>query len=263
VVKALEAESLNPASIRLAGADSLNTQPVIFFSVEGGAADYGLHINPVKLRAGDESIAPIKINVSLEKLLNLLKEPGNVDGAIKVKYLNEFINQSKSISFTREFLIERFFAGIGQPRQINSGDINNETINSYLADIIEFNTSRPEETLKYGQTILEKSQETKGTLAESKYILERLKDLRLSQKEGIDRVLDKYKLDAVVFPGYSGCDIAARAGYPSVIVPAGYTSEGEPFGITFTSRAYTEPQLITFAYAYEQMTKKRVRPVLI
>ena len=130
-----------------------------------------------------------------------------------------------------------------------------------LADIIDFNMSRPEETLKYGQIILEKSQETKGTLAESEYILERLRDLRLSQKEGIDMVLDRYNLDAVIFPGYSGCDIAARAGYPSVIVPAGYTGEGEPLGITFTSRAYTESQLIAFAHAYEQGTKKRIPPV--
>ncbi|HYE80751.1 MAG TPA: amidase family protein [Clostridia bacterium] len=132
-----------------------------------------------------------------------------------------------------------------------------------LADIIHFNRTIPEEALRYGQTILEKCQETKGTLAESAYVLERLRDMRLSQKEGIDMVLDRYKLDAVVFPRYSGCDIAARAGYPSIIVPAGYTGEGEPFGITFTSGAYTEPQLITYAYAYEQGTKKRKPPVLL
>ncbi len=131
-----------------------------------------------------------------------------------------------------------------------------------LKDIIDFNSSNPGETLKYGQTILIKSEETKGTLAETDYILERLKDLRQSQTEGIDMILNKYNLDAIVFPGYSGCDIAARAGYPSVIVPAGYSTEGEPFGITFTSRAYSEPMLIKLAYAYEQGTKKRIPPKL-
>jgi amidase len=163
--------------------------------------------------------------------------------------------------------------------QLNSWDVlkyefkNN--MNSYLAslgdtgkikslsDIIQFNNSNKEAALKYGQTILIESNNTSGTLTEPEYIIRRLKDLKYSQKEGIDHVLEKHNLDALLFFGYYGCDIAAKAGYPSVIVPAGYNKEGRPFGITFTAKAFSEPMLIKLAYSYEQATKVRVSPNLI
>ncbi|MED4936031.1 amidase, partial [Heyndrickxia coagulans] len=61
---------------------------------------------------------------------------------------------------------------------------------------------------------------------------------------------------------YFGCEIAAKAGYPSVTVPAGFAENGEPFGITFTAGAFSEPLLIRFAYAYEQATKHRKPPAI-
>ncbi|PAF20025.1 hypothetical protein CHH61_23235, partial [Shouchella clausii] len=54
----------------------------------------------------------------------------------------------------------------------------------------------------------------------------------------------------------------AKAGYPSITVPAGYTPEGEPVGITFTGLAYSEPLLIKLAYAFEQATRHRKAPEL-
>jgi hypothetical protein len=59
---------------------------------------------------------------------------------------------------------------------------------------------------------------------------------------------------------YIDKDIGGKAGYPSVAVTAGYTTEGEPFGITFSAGAYTEQQLIQFAYAFEQAAMKRKKP---
>lgn len=147
------------------------------------------------------------------------------------------------------------------------------SLNSYLATlgddvslhslkkIIDYNNVHASETLKYGQTLLLSSEATSGTLTEPEYINQRIKDIRLSRDEGIDWVMDEYGLDALLFFKTNGCDIAARAGYPSIIVPAGYKEDGMPFGITFTSDAYSEPTIIKLAYAFEQATKVRKAPV--
>ena len=129
-----------------------------------------------------------------------------------------------------------------------------------LREVIEFNKQNEEATLKYGQTILLKSEETSGQLTEVKYIQSRLSDIKRSREQGIDYVMKEHQLDAIVFPANFGAGIAAKAGYPSITVPAGYTKEGEPFGITFSGLAYSEPTLIKLAYAYEQTTKHRVPP---
>jgi len=129
-----------------------------------------------------------------------------------------------------------------------------------LGDIIVFNSRTPSQTLKYGQSILIESENTSGTLTEPEYINDKIKDLHLSRDKGIDATMEKFNLDAILFPSTAGCDIAARAGYPSITVPGGYLNDGLPFGITFTAKAYSEPTLIKFAYSYEQATKKRVSP---
>lgn len=129
-----------------------------------------------------------------------------------------------------------------------------------LKDIIDFNNSHAEETLKYGQTILVQCEKTSGTLTEPEYIHAKLQDLRLSQTEGIDLYIKENNLDAMLFPSTAGVSIAAKAGYPSVTVPAGYCKDGTPFGITFSAEAFSEAKLIKLAYAYEQATMKRVAP---
>ncbi|MFE8701392.1 amidase family protein [Cytobacillus sp. FJAT-54145] len=131
-----------------------------------------------------------------------------------------------------------------------------------LADVIEFNNEHSEKTLKYGQKILEEAEKTSGTLTEEQYISALEKDIHLSTEQGIDSVLKEHQLDAIVFPNNFGAGIPAKAGYPSITVPAGYTQEGEPVGITFTSTAYTEPTLIKLGYSYEQGTKVRKAPNL-
>ena len=130
-----------------------------------------------------------------------------------------------------------------------------------LADIIAFNREHPAETLKFGQVLLEEAEATSGTLTEPEYLADRARDLRLSREQGIDAALAASDLDALVFPNSTGAGIGARAGYPSVIVPAGYTPTGRrPVGITFLGDAYAEPRLVTFAYAYEQGSQARRDP---
>lgn len=131
-----------------------------------------------------------------------------------------------------------------------------------LAEIIAFNNAHPDVTLRYDQKLLIAAEATSGRLTEPEYLLDRLNDLRLCREEGIDAVMDAERLDALLFPASRGSSLSARAGYPAINVPAGYTGEGHPFGITFTGRAWSEPTLIRLAYSYEQATRHRVAPHL-
>ncbi|HET7578854.1 MAG TPA: amidase family protein [Bacillales bacterium] len=132
-----------------------------------------------------------------------------------------------------------------------------------LKEVINFNFNRPESALKYGQTLLLASEKTSGTLADTDYVSSRVKDIKLSQEKGIDAVMAEHNLDALLFPANFGAGMPARAGYPSITVPGGYTKEeGQPLGVTFTGQAYSEPTLIKLAYAFEQATKHRVPPEL-
>lgn len=131
-----------------------------------------------------------------------------------------------------------------------------------LADVIRFNEANAEVALKYGQKIMLESERTSGTLTEADYLLSLEKDQYLSTDQGVDFVLEEHNLDAIVFPNNFGAGIPAKAGYPSITVPAGYSSDNGPVGITFTGTAFSEPLLIEIAYAYEQKTKLRVPPKL-
>jgi amidase len=144
-----------------------------------------------------------------------------------------------------------------------------------LKEIIDFNEQyRDREMPYFGQDLFIKAQ-AKGPLTDKAYRDALAKDQRLSRKEGIDLVMDKNKLDAMIAPtggpawptdwvngdhftgGYSTA--SAVAGYPHITVPAGYVF-GLPVGISFFGRAWSERALIKFAYAFEQATRARRAP---
>jgi amidase len=136
-----------------------------------------------------------------------------------------------------------------------------------LADIIAFNAANAERALRFGQDIFLAAEATRGDLSELEYISARQMDLRASRTSGLDAYLDGYRLDAVLFPGTTGAPIAARAGYPSVQVPAGFVAGSRdkdtpeyPYGATFAGRAWSEPTLMRVAYAFEQATEARRPP---
>ncbi|MEH7379648.1 amidase family protein [Bacillus sp. JJ1533] len=131
-----------------------------------------------------------------------------------------------------------------------------------LADLIKFNKENEGKMLKYGQLILEEAEKTSGTLTEKEYLEALENDQYHSTENGIDYVLQEHDLDAIVFPNNIGAGIPAKAGYPSITVPAGYTAEGEPVGITFTGTAFSEGSLIKLAYSFEQGTNYRIPPKL-
>ena len=144
-----------------------------------------------------------------------------------------------------------------------------------LKDVIEFNDKNRDRELTYfGQDLLIKSQ-AKGPLTEKKYLQALRKNHLLSRTQGIDFVMRKNRLDAMIAPtggpawptdwingdhftgGYSSA--SAVAGYPHITVPAGYVF-GLPVGISFFGGAWSEPKLIKYAYAFEQATKARQAP---
>jgi len=127
-------------------------------------------------------------------------------------------------------------------------------------------------TLKFGQANLDNSDEMDLAGDKSRYEADRAKDLALSRAEGIDAVMRANKLDALIFASNTGAAIAAKAGYPTVIVPAGmvpndsistsFSPKPAPLGVGFTGLACSEPRLIELAYAFEQATKRRIPPKL-
>jgi amidase len=136
-----------------------------------------------------------------------------------------------------------------------------------LADVIAFNTANAERALRFGQDIFLAAEATRGDLSELEYISARQMDLRAARTSGLDTYMDEHRLDAVLFPGTAGASIAAKAGYPSVQVPAGFVAgirdkdtPDYPYGATFTGRAWSEPTLLRLAYAFEQAALARRPP---
>ena len=164
--------------------------------------------------------------------------------------LSGFSSSVLSYEFKRD--LNAYLASLGPDAPVQS-----------LADVIEFNNANPEVALKYGQVLAERSQArdlAPDSADTQQYLTDRATDLRLAKEEGIDFLIEEYDLDAILFPATRGANIAARAGYPSVIVPAGYLSDGTPYGVTFSGLAYSEPTLISLAYSYEQATMLRIPP---
>jgi amidase len=136
-----------------------------------------------------------------------------------------------------------------------------------MADIIAFNATHADRALRFGQDIFLASQATEGGLDAIEYIAARRMDIRASRTLGIDAYMDEHRLDAILFPGRNGASVAAKAGYPSILVPAGMIAgvtgrdtPDYPLGATFTGRAWSEPVLLRLAYAFEQATKARRMP---
>jgi amidase len=145
-----------------------------------------------------------------------------------------------------------------------------------LTELREWNSAHAKAgAIKYGQSRLDISDEMDLEVDRARYEADHQKDMRLSRTQGIDGVLQAHKLDAILTPGGSGAGLAARAGYPIIVVPfallpnsgtpaypAGFNPKPAPYGVGFTGGSCSEPRLIALAYAFEQATKRRVPPPL-
>ncbi len=160
--------------------------------------------------------------------------------------------------------INKYLAGLGPNFRYRS-----------LKDLIAGNVRMKDREMPFfNQELFEMAQE-KGPLTEKKYRDALAANHRLSQREGIDAAMDKHRVDAIIAPTggpawttdlingdhYAGDSSTppAVSGYPAITVPAGFV-RGLPVGITFFGRAWSEPVLIKFAYAFEQATKVRKAP---
>ena len=128
-------------------------------------------------------------------------------------------------------------------------------------------------SIRYGQNLLDVSDEMDVENDKERYEIDRAKDIRLTATHGVDEVMNEKHLDALLFSGAFGSFIAAKPGYPTVIVPFGmipnaptpafpenFKAKNSPYGISFSGMACSEPTLLRLAYAFEQATKRRVPP---
>ena len=143
-----------------------------------------------------------------------------------------------------------------------------------LTELRNFNLAhKAANSMKYGQSNLDISDEMDVERDRARYEADRAKDIRLAATEGIDAALTKDHLDALLLPGATGASIAAKPGYPTVIVPFGmvanapkppfpdsFNARPAPFGVSFTGTACSEPRLLELAFSFEQATKRRVPP---
>ena len=143
-----------------------------------------------------------------------------------------------------------------------------------LTELREWNiTHTAAGAIRFGQSDLDVSDEMDVNADRARYQADRAKDIDLAGTHGIDEAMKTNRLDALLFPGASGAAIAAKPGYPTVIVPfgmvpnaptpafpAGFDAKPSPFGVSFTGMACSEPRLLQLAFAFEQAAKRRIPP---
>jgi len=159
-----------------------------------------------------------------------------------------------------------------------------------LTELREWNIAHQRAgAIKYGQALLDISDEMDVRADRDRYEADRRKDILLSATNGLDAAIKNNQLDALLFPGVGSAGIAAKPGYPTVTVPyafvpvqpaaaapaggpggaagaatfpAGFEPKPAPFNVSFTGLACSEPRLIELAFAFEQATRKRQAPPL-
>ena len=235
-------------------------------------ADYTQFLNKDGLRGARLGIARkyFEFNDRVDKLLNNLVDEMKRLGAVIIDPA-DIPTHGKFDDSELEVLLYEFkadlntyLARLGPASRVRS-----------LKDLIAFNEKNSEREMPFfGQDLFHKA-EAKGPLTSPKYLQALRKNHQLTRTQGIDFVMRKHRLDALVAPtggpawptdwingdhftgGYSSA--SAVAGYPHITVPAGYVF-GLPVGISFFGGAWSEPVLLKIAYAFEQATKARRPP---
>ncbi len=214
------------------------------------------------LFGSDKHIAKI-----MEASLDAMKQAGATLIDVELKSSDTFgKSELEVLLFEFKADLNAYLGALGKEARVHS-----------LAEVIKFNEENRAKVMPYfGQERMEQAQE-KGPLSSKKYLAALEKNHRLA-REGIDAVMKKHRLGAIVCPtggaawvidlvngdGGRNWDMdstsyAAAAGYPHITVPAGYVF-GLPVGISFFAKAWQEPTLIKLAYAFEQLTKVRKPP---
>jgi amidase len=159
--------------------------------------------------------------------------------------------------------LNHYFAGLGKNAPVKN-----------LKELIAYNTKDPIELIYFDQKIFEQA-ELKGSLDSPEYKGALSKMWKGAREDGIDYLMNKYKLDALMGPTGSpawktdlvngdhfiggSSSLAAISGYPSITVPMGFINE-LPVGVSYFGKAWSEPTLFEIAYSFEQATKIRKAP---
>ena len=235
-------------------------------------ADYTQFLNKAALRGARLGIARkfFGFNDEVDRQLNALIAEMKKLGAVIIDPA-EIPTSGKFDDSELEVLLYEFKADLNSYLAGRGPTIQARS----LKQLIDFNEKNREREMPYfGQELFVRA-EAKGPLTSKEYRAALQKNQRMSRVQGIDFVMRKHRLDALLAPtggppwptdwlngdhftgGYSTA--SAVAGYPHITVPAGYVF-GLPFGLSFIGGAYSEPKLIGLAYAFEQATKVRRRP---
>ena len=169
-------------------------------------------------------------------------------------------NTSSVLTYEFKRDLNAYLASLGSASPIDTID----DVNSF---IINYNAANPSTTgpFKYGKLRVETSLPidlASGSKDTIKYDNDRALDILNSRTLGIDKFMADNQLDAVLFSGSSGAGIGAKAGYPTIIVPAGYQTlnNKNPLGLSFLAKAYEEDKLLGYAYDFEQASLTRLSP---
>jgi len=267
------ARTVKEAAILLGALTGVDGEdPATTASADRALTDYTNFLDPAGLKGARIGVARKYFGFSdaVDALMNSLLDEMRRAGAILVdpadiETFGKF-DDTEFLVFLYELKadLNSYLSRLGSSAQVHS-----------LKDVIEFNERNKDQEMPYfGQDIFIKS-EAKGPLSENEYLDAMEKNRKLARTDGIDALMDKNKLDAIVAPTagpacltdflngdhFTGgsSNAAAVAGYPNINVPAGLVA-GLPVGISFFGRAWSEPTLIKLAYSFEQITKARRPP---
>jgi amidase len=242
--------------------------------VRPGAKEPSGGLNPDQKKAMDEAIAVLKKAgadvVDPADIPSIVdKDPknnfllwGSCGGTANVRGKDEDCSYALKYGMKRDF--NAWLASLGAAAPVKT-----------LTELRQWNTAHANMgAIKYGQANLDVSDEMDVEKDRARWEADRKKDIYLGGAHGIDEAMKTHQLDALLFPGAGGAGIAAKPGYPTVIVPFamvpnappnnpfpdGFNAKPAPFGVSFTGGACSEPRLIELAYSFEQATKRRVPP---
>ena len=193
-----------------------------------------------------------------ENALNILRDEGAT--VLEIPF-SPPTNSSSVLSYEFKRDLNLYLESLGSSSTIDDID----DVDQFIVDYLAANPAI-DGPFKYGKVRVDNSKliDLSPSSADTiKYLADRALDIENSRTLGIDKFMEDNNLDAILYSGTSGAGIGARAGYPTIIVPAGYRalSNGNPLGISFLAKAYEEDKLIGYAYDFEQASLARVSPL--
>jgi amidase len=230
-------------------------------------------LNPDQLKVMEDAIAVLKQQGAV--IVDPVEIPSIVDKDPKNNFLlwgvcsgtddrkGKDENCSVDLKYGMKRDFNKWLASLGPAAPVKS-----------LTELRQWNMAHQKAgAVKYGQSALDVSDEMDVEADRARYEADRARDVALAATHGIDAAMKASNLDALLFGDSIGAGLAARPGYPTVIVPfglvpnapttafpEGFNARPSPFGVSFTGMACSEPTLLRLAYAFEQATKKRMAP---